>query len=82
MNILITGIHGFVGSNLVAALKADHQIQDLDLVSPKVDGVIRTYGWDELEQFPPVEVVIHLAGKAHDTKKSGRWAIIAKRIHN
>ena len=24
MNILITGIHGFVGSNLVAALKDQH----------------------------------------------------------
>ena len=26
MNILITGIHGFVGSNLVASLKKTHMI--------------------------------------------------------
>jgi len=30
MNILITGIHGFVGSNLVAALKDQHTIYGLD----------------------------------------------------
>lgn len=29
MTILITGIHGFVGSNLVKALKANHTIYEL-----------------------------------------------------
>lgn len=68
MKILITGIHGFVGSNLVAALKAQHTIYGLDIVSPKKDGVIKTYHWDKLEQIPPMDCIIHLAGKAHDTK--------------
>ena len=68
MNILITGIHGFVGSNLVAALKNKHTIYGLDIVAPKKDGVVMTYTWAELESIPAVEVVIHLAGKAHDTK--------------
>ncbi len=68
MNILITGIHGFVGSNLVAALKNQHIIYGLDIVSPQKDGVVKTFGWHELEQIPQVDVVIHLAGKAHDTK--------------
>ena len=36
MNLLITGIHGFVGSNLVAALKERHSIYGLDIVSPFV----------------------------------------------
>ncbi|HEY5589214.1 MAG TPA: NAD(P)-dependent oxidoreductase, partial [Candidatus Paceibacterota bacterium] len=68
MNILITGIHGFVGTNLVNALKAQHSIYGLDIVSPKKEGVVKTYTWTELESIPVVDVVIHLAGKAHDTK--------------
>ena len=68
MNILITGIHGFVGSNLVAALKNKHTIYGLDIVAPQKEGVVNTYTWAELDTVPPVDVVIHLAGKAHDTK--------------
>jgi nucleoside-diphosphate-sugar epimerase len=68
MNILITGIHGFVGSNLVAALKAHHTIYGLDIIVPQKEGVVKTYTWAELEIIPAVDVVIHLAGKAHDTK--------------
>lgn len=68
MNILITGIHGFVGSNLVASLKNQHTIYGLDIVSPQKAGVLKTYGWNELEQIPTVDLIIHLAGKAHDTK--------------
>jgi nucleoside-diphosphate-sugar epimerase len=68
MNILITGVHGFVGNNLVAALKTQHNIYGLDIVSPIKDGVIQTYSWSELELLPQLDVVIHLAGKAHDTK--------------
>ncbi|MCM1140000.1 MAG: NAD-dependent epimerase/dehydratase family protein, partial [Muribaculum sp.] len=70
MNILITGIHGFVGSNLVSALKRDNTIYGLDIIAPKKDGVVRTYTWDDLnnERLPQVDAIIHLAGKAHDTK--------------
>jgi len=68
MNIFITGIHGFVGSNLVDALKAQHIIYGLDIVSPPKDGVIQTFGWNELKDIPPIDCIIHLAGKAHDTK--------------
>ena len=70
MNILITGIHGFVGSNLVEALKPQHIIYGLDLVSPEKEGVQKTFGWNELNQLPQVDVIIHLAGKAHDTKNT------------
>ena len=38
-SILITGIHGFVGSNLVEALKDNHTIYGLDIVAPEKDGV-------------------------------------------
>lgn len=70
MNILITGIHGFVGSNLVSKLKLQYTIYGLDIVSPLKDGVVNTFWWNELEQIPPVAVIIHLAGKAHDTKNT------------
>lgn len=68
MNILITGIHGFVGNNLVTALKMQHSIYGLDIVSPAKEGVIETFAWDELDILPDIDVIIHLAGKAHDTK--------------
>lgn len=69
-SILITGIHGFVGSNLVKALKANHTIYGLDIVAPEKDGVEKTFSWADLENgsIPEVDAIIHLAGKAHDTK--------------
>ncbi len=68
MNILITGIHGFIGTNLVAAIKLEHSIYGLDITAPTKEGVIKTFAWDDLEQVPLVDCIIHLAGKAHDTK--------------
>ena len=67
MNVLITGLHGFVGNNLVATLQVQHTIYGLDIVSPLMDGVVKTYNWNELEQIPSIDAIIHLAGKAHDT---------------
>lgn len=43
MNILITGIHGFVGSNLVSSLKGRHTLYGLDIVTPVKDGVVKTF---------------------------------------
>jgi len=68
MTILITGIHGFVGSNLVEALKRNHTIYGLDIIAPEKYGVVKTFSWNELAQMPDIDVIIHLAGKAHDTK--------------
>ena len=74
MNILITGIHGFVGANLVMSLKGGHTLYGLDIVSPARDGVRKTYSWEDLESdaLPPVDAIIHLAGKAHDTKNRSK----------
>ena len=71
MKILITGVHGFVGSNLVVYLTKDNEIYGLDIIAPKKDGVIETYSWEDLnsDKIPNVDAIIHLAGKAHDTKK-------------
>lgn len=68
MNILTTGIHGFVGSNLVAALKDTHVFYGLDIIAPDKDGVKATFSWQDLEKdiIPKVDAIIHLAGKAHD----------------
>lgn len=87
MNVLITGVHGFVGSNLVEYLKGVHKIYGLDIVQSEKEGVVRTFSWDEITgqagnddgnignyerhaegQIPEFDAIIHLAGKAHDTK--------------
>ena len=75
MNILITGIHGFVGSNLAVALKEHHILYGLDIVAPEREGVVKTFAWEDIEstsfpmqRLPQFDVIIHLAGKAHDTK--------------
>ena len=71
MKILITGIHGFVGSNLVRALSKAHTIYGLDIINPHKEGVRYTFGWEYLDrpnELPEVDAIIHLAGKAHDTK--------------
>lgn len=68
MNILITGIHGFVGSNLVNTLSPEHKIWGVDIATPQKEGVEKTYLWSELDEIKDIDAIIHLAGKAHDTK--------------
>lgn len=41
MKILITGVHGFVGLNLMKALSKENEIYGLDIVCPEKDGVVR-----------------------------------------
>ena len=50
MKILITGVHGFVGSNLVKALSKDNLIYGLDIVSPIKEGIRFTFSWDYLDK--------------------------------
>ena len=81
MKILITGVHGFVGSNLVNALKEQHTIYGLDIISPQKDGIRYTFGWDYLDKedgIPEVDAIIHLAGKAHDTKNQSAAEVYFK----
>lgn len=51
MSILITGIHGFVGTHLSALLRDEY----------------RVYGFDKEATSRHYDAIIHLAGKAHDT---------------
>lgn len=74
MNILITGIHGFVGTNLIQSLK-NNSLYGLDIISYPQKEVIQTYSWKDidstsfpLQSLPKFDTIIHLAGKAHDTK--------------
>lgn len=72
MKILITGIHGFVGSNIVKAMGRNHEIYGLDIVAFAKEGVVKTFSWNDLDEnkIPQIDAVIHLAGKAHDVKKT------------
>ena len=80
MKILITGVHGFVGSNLVKALSKEHDIFGLDIIAPQKDGVKFTFGWEHLDgkEIPDVDAIIHLAGKAHDTKNQSAAEVYFK----
>lgn len=70
MKILITGVHGFVGSNLVAYLAPGNDIYGLDIIAQEKEGVLKTFSWYDMDagNVPDMDAIIHLAGKAHDTK--------------
>ena len=73
MKILITGYHGFVGQNLIPFLKEKgHVIYGL--------GRSGDYLWEDLEsnKLPEVDAIIHLAGKAHDTKNQTEAGVYFK----
>ena len=80
MRILITGIHGFVGSNLVSYLAPEHTLYGLDIIAPEKEGVVKTYSWDDLDagRVPEVDAIVHLAGKAHDTKNQAAAEVYFK----
>lgn len=56
MTVLITGSHGFVGTNLIMAFKSTYNIIRWNIREDK--------------PLPECDVVIHLAGLAHDTKNT------------
>ena len=71
MKILITGIGGFVGSNLSTFLnKNNFNIFGVDVVEPKLTFLQDFYNWDSMNEFTNFDVFIHLAGKAHDISKT------------
>lgn len=72
MNILITGAFGFIGTNLSKSLSKAHSLQALDVQEPMNHDYQSYFSWNTLDQFDWTELdaIIHLAGKAHDTKNT------------
>lgn len=65
MRIIVTGSHGFVGRNLVPFLKQKgHTVSGL--------GRFGEYTWADIDtgKMPAADAIVHLAGKAHDTKNA------------
>lgn len=83
MTVLITGAFGFVGSNLSAYLAGKgFEPWALDIketvghrqtaVSGDRGAYTRRFDWGQLAEIPwgEVDAVVHLAGKAHDTRNA------------
>ena len=72
MNILITGAFGFVGTNLSIALNTpiNNYLIAVDIHKSEIYNYNEFHSWNELENVDlgKVDIIIHLAGKAHDTK--------------
>ncbi|MDD3078902.1 MAG: hypothetical protein PHH37_07330 [Paludibacter sp.] len=68
MNILITRINEFVGSNFVNVWKARDKIYGIDIIKKENTGIKQTFSWNKLEEIPPVDTIVHLTGKVHNTK--------------
>ena len=72
MNLIITGAFGFVATNLSKILKASlkHRLIAIDIASTDHHIFDEFYSWNGLEnvEWDKVDTIIHLAGKAHDTK--------------
>lgn len=72
--ILITGAHGFVGTSLSNYLANGHHyhLLALDILKKLRSSYSRQYTWKEIHtiKFKRINTVIHLAGKAHDTRNT------------
>lgn len=74
--ILVTGAYGFVGTNLSEYLKSKEYYRQiaLDIQKKEVSNYDEVFIWDDLDQFNfnSIDAIIHLAGKAHDTKNTSQ----------
>jgi nucleoside-diphosphate-sugar epimerase len=72
MKLLITGAFGFVGTNLSIAFKTSlkHRLIAIDIAETGHHFFDEFRSWNDLEkvEWDKVDTIIHLAGKAHDTK--------------
>ena len=71
MRVLFSGAYGFVGTNLSQYLVSQgHECVALDIAKGSVTAYSEFYTWDDLGKidWTSIDAVVHLAGKAHDTK--------------
>ena len=71
MKILLSGAYGFVGTNLSKYLvDKGHECVALDIANGGLPAYSAFYTWDDLDKiaWAGIDAVVHLAGKAHDTK--------------
>lgn len=75
-NILISGAYGFVGSNVSKYLSSvnKYKISALDLKYRENPNFSEFISWGEAASIPKrnYDVIIHLAGKAHDTENKSK----------
>lgn len=70
MNILITGVNGFVGTSFTSAWSALYNLYGVAQINLVKEGVNHVWKWNELNSIVGMDAIIHLAGKAHDIKNS------------
>lgn len=73
MNILVTGSSGFVGSNLLSYFNGKGYVIDVLDLGQEMPGFVRAVNhWDDVDAiyFTEYMTIIHLAGKAHDTRNN------------
>ncbi|MDZ7795638.1 MAG: NAD-dependent epimerase/dehydratase family protein [Candidatus Marinimicrobia bacterium] len=74
MDILITGAFGFVGSNLSKILRRslNYHLIAVDIFKPDHHQYHEYYSWNNLNKikWDKIDLIIHLAGIAHDTKNT------------
>lgn len=74
-SLLLTGHTGFVGTNLIRAFGNNYELFGLDInvggpsTTPPLPPE-KTFSWDLMDDLPPADTIIHLAGMAHATGKT------------
>jgi uncharacterized protein (TIGR01777 family) len=64
VNVLITGVTGFVGAHLAASLQKDG-IEVAGLArDPSRSSEVKLYGWDDPRAFADTNAIVHLAGES------------------
>jgi NAD dependent epimerase/dehydratase family enzyme len=85
MNILITVAFGFVGFSISKDLKTSphHHLIAVDIAEPASHFYDEYHSWNELENldWSKVDAIIHLAGKAHDTKNTPERFFIFRNLY-